>query len=366
VASLVAGALGPSASAESQALSSVRARGLSDGARPLVLLEIRLKGERLEVTADVFLGRQRFWQRVRGARSGPVAHAFAERALDGEVRSFLPKVPLVAREVKKLSGLDADVVALACGDVTGDGEPEIATVGRQRVALGRIRADRFEAFAARAWGELEPVAPAPLREPIASAWIPAAGVLEVGSTDRARAVRLDAGLRELGALDARMPWPGGGCVQVASLALAPEIERCAVGDGARGKESLGDALDALGGARLVAADGRARVVRAGRRASDATLIVTDGTRRVELPRAGAQLALGDLDGDGAPEVAVSLDTLDPAQDALVVYSWFGAELKERLRLAMPSGVRALGLCPARAVAMGPIVAATRDAFWLIR
>jgi hypothetical protein len=366
LAKLVAGALGSGTTAWPNAETSTKARGLGGGTKPVVVLESRVRGGRVEVTADVFVGRQRFWQRVRGARGGPVAHAFAERAIDGEVRSFLPKVPLVAREVRKVSGLDADVVALACGDLTGDGEPEIAAVGRQRVTLGRIRSDRFEAFASRGWSELAPVAPVPLREPIASAWIPTAGLLEIGSSDRQRALRLDATLQKLAALDARLPWPGGGCANLEQLAVRPELARCAGTDAPRGKESLGDPVDALGGGLVVAADGRARVVRAGRRASDATLIVTDGGQRVELANAGAQLALGDLDGDGAPEVVVSLNTLDAAADALVVYSWRGSALEERLRLPMPGGLRALGTCPARAVAMGPIVAATREALWLIR
>lgn len=366
LATLVSGVLGSGAAAWPSAESGARARTLGDGKRPVVVLELSLRGDRIEVTADVFVGRQRFWQRLRGARPGPIAHAFAERAIDAEVRAFLPKVPLVAREVRKVGGLDPDVVAVACGDLTGDGEPEIAAVGRQRVALGRIRSDRFEPLAARAWSELEPVAPAPLREPIASAWVAGGGVLEVGSSDRARGVRLDAGLRELAALDAVLPWPGGGCARIAELAVFPELERCARSEPRRGKETLGEPLDALGGALIVAADGRARVVRAGRRASDATLVVVDGNRRVELPRAGAQLALGDLDGDGAPEIATSLDTLEAHADALVVYSWLDSALRERLRLPVPSGIRALALCPARTLSMGPILAATREALWLVQ
>ena len=365
LAKLVSGALGAGATAWPSVESGGRARALGGG-RPVVVIETRVRGDRLEATADVFVGRQRFWQRVRGARPGPAAHGFAERAIDAEVRSFLPKVPLVAREVRKVTGLDGDVVALACGDVTGDGEPEIATVGRQRVALGRIRGKNFETFAARGWAELEPVAPAPLREPIASAWVNEAGRLDVGSSDRARAVRLDASLREVEKLEARLPWPGGGCARVEGIVVAPGIERCAAGESALGQPGLPEGLDALAGALVVAADGRARVVRAGRRASDATLLVVDGKQKVELPRAGAQVALGDLDGDGAPEIATTLDTLEASADALLVYSWLGTELRERLRLPIPTGIRALGLCPARAGAMGPIVLATRDALWLVR
>jgi hypothetical protein len=85
-----------------------------------------------------------------------------------------------------------------------------------------------------------------------------------------------------------------------------------------------------------------------------------------LPRAGAQLALGDLDGDGAPEIATSLDTLEAHADALVVYSWLDSALRERLRLPVPSGIRALALCPARTLSMGPILAATREALWLVQ
>jgi hypothetical protein len=340
----VAGALGAEASAWPAAEKTDRVTSLPWKTRPLVLLRVEVTGDRARVTADLFASFPRLWQRARGERFGPAAHASAERGIDGEVRAFFPRIPLAAKAVHRGKGVDPDVVALACGDVDRDGSPEIATVGRQRISLGRITAGAFRAFAARALGELAPVAPAPFREPIASAWVPEPGVLEVGTTDRARALRLDGKLTKLGELDARLPWPGGGGIST------PE---------------LGDAIDAIAGAMLVARSGQVRRIRAQRR-PDGTVTLSDGERSVEIERAGAQLAVGDLDGDGEPELVASLDTLDPASDAFVVYSWQpGSKPMERLRVPAPGGVRALALCPPRAARMAAIAVAVGDSLWIV-
>jgi hypothetical protein len=256
----------------------------------------------------------------------------------------LPRIPLAAKKVHRATGTDPDVVALACGDVDRDGSPEIATIGRRRVALGRVQNEIFRAFATRALGELAEVASAPFREPIASAWVPEPGVLEIGSTDRVRAVRLDGKLAKVGELDARLPWPGGG-----GLAT----------------KDIGDRIDAIAGATIVSKTGEGRRVRAQRR-PDGTVLLSDGKRSVELEHLGAQLAVGDLDGDGDPELVASLDTLDANADAVVIYSWKpGEKPAERLRIAAPGGVRALALCPPRATAMAPIAAAVGGRLWVV-
>jgi hypothetical protein len=82
---------------------------------------------------------------------------------------------------------------------------------------------------------------------------------------------------------------------------------------------------------------------------------------------GAQLALGDLDGDGAVELVSSLDTRDPKLDAVVVRTLVPNQAAaERFRVPVPAGVRALGVCPQRAGAMSPLVVATGDGVWVIR
>jgi hypothetical protein len=341
---LVAGMLGREASGWPTAEPPERITALPWRARPLVVLRVHVEGERVRVTADWYTSYPRLWQRVRGEKLGPAAHAVAERGIDGEVRAFLPRIPLAAKNVHRATGSDPDVVALACGDVDRDGSPEIATVGRHRIALGRLAGNVFRPFASRSLAELAPIAPAPFREPIASAWVPEPGVLEVGTTDRARALRLDGKLAKLGELGVRLPWPGGGGLDTAEI---------------------GDAIDALAGSTLVTRTGEARRVRAERR-PDGTVKLSDGKRSVELERLGAQLAVGDLDGDGAPELVASLDTLDAASDAVVVYSWHeGRKPVERLRIPAPGGVRALAVCPARATQMAPIAAAVGDALWVV-
>jgi len=343
LAELVAGALGQEASAWRTVEPAGRTLALPWKARPLVLVHVHVEGDRTRATADLFAAYPRLWQRVRGEKLGPSAHAVSERGIDGEVRAFLPRIPLAAKNVHRATGVDSDVVALACGDVDKDGSLEIATIGRRRIALGRLRDRVFRPFASRPFGELAPVAPVPFREPVASAWVPEPGVLEVGTTDRARALRLDGKLAKLRELDVRLPWPGGGGLVTSELA----------------------STDAVAGATLVSKTGETRRIRAGRR-PDGTVLLSDGQRSVELERVGAQLAIGDLDGDGDPELVASLDTLDPASDAVVVYSWpAGKKPVERLRIAAPGGVRALALCPPRATQMAPIAAAVGDALWVV-
>jgi hypothetical protein len=343
MAELVAGRLGKEANAWPTVERPERTTALPWKSRPLVLLRVAVAGDRIRVSADLFATYPRLWQRARG-NFAPVTHQSSERGVDGEVRAFFPRIPLAAKNVHRAAGADTDIVALACGDIDRDGSPEIATIGRRRVAVGRIRGKTFQPFATRALAELVPIAPVPFREPIASAWVPEPGVLEIGSTDRARAIRLDAKLAKQSDLEARLPWPGGG--------------------GLTTKE-LGDSIDAVAGATIVTRAGESRRVRA-RRRPDGTVSLSDGKRSAELERVGAQLAVGDLDGDGDPELVTSVDTLDPGLDAIVVYSWHGGQkLVERLRIAAPGGVRAIALCPPRATAMAPIAVAVGDGLWVV-
>jgi hypothetical protein len=196
--------------------------------------------------------------------------------------------------------------------------------------------------------------------------VPGPGSIDVGVTDRAHPLRLDARLSPLQALEGSLPFPSGGCLAREGLALASRVGRCSAAQPARAQPELEGPVDAFAGALVVTPSGEARYVRAGRKASDASVTVRDAKRNLLLPRAGAQLAVADLDGDGAAELATSLDTLKPAEDALVVYSVANDTLRERFRLPVPSGVRAIGVCPAKVDAMAPLVIATGDGLWLIQ
>jgi hypothetical protein len=119
--------------------------------------------------------------------------------------------------------------------------------------------------------------------------------------------------------------------------------------------------------RFVMPNGGERSFRATRDPSSGEVTVSSDLETSSLPPAGAQLALADIDGDGNPEIASSLDVLDPATDALVISSLQpGKSPQERFRVAVPSGVRAITTCPADGPGPAPIVLATNDGLWVVR
>lgn len=364
LARLLAGRIGQEAQAHDGVEELSRARALARGGVVLVHVALKLEGDRLTATADVYRGPRGLWQRAKNPRPEAFAHAFAERSLDAEVRSFMPPIPIIVGRVTRATGADPDIVALACGDVDADGSPEIAAVGRRRVVLGRVRTPRFEAFRERMLSELAPVAGTPLREPIASAWVPEPGVLELGITDRANAMRLDGKLDKRTDLAGRVPWPGGGCVGTEGRALTSMVRPCRAGETTRAPFSR-EPVDAIAGSVVISKTGAARVVRAFRPAGVATAYVVDGTLTSTLQGVGAQLSLGDLDGDGIAELVSSRDTRDPKSDEVVVTSVEPSKLRERFRLPVPSGVQALAVCPGRADRMAPIVLFAGDGLWVI-
>jgi hypothetical protein len=334
--------------------------------RPLVVIQPRLQGDALESAIELFA------PSTTGATSGapaprldPIVRFAVRRPLDAEVRRFLPPVSIAAREFVRLGPADNDVVALACGDLDGTGVSTIASIGRTYVTFGTYVAGKYTPTSRREQRELAPIAATPLREPIGAAWITPSRALEFGVTDRAHALRLRSG-SEPEALSARLPWPGGGCVDLEPPLVAASAVRCKKDAPVLAAPALTDALDALAGAAVVSRTGVARLVRAGRRASDGSVSLTDGSHDIRLEHAGAQLAVADLDGDGNPELVTSIDTLDPRADGVVIYSWLGSSLNERLRVAVPAGVHALAVCPMPAERMASVVVATSVGLWVIR
>lgn len=361
----VALALGHGASAWPLAEDRARlARFLSP--RPLVVVEARVAGDAIEASAQAFAARSApSPEGARGSVGEPALRVVERHALDAETRRFLPPVPIVRREFVRLGASDGDVVALACGDLDGSGVLAVASIGRTFVTLGTLTAGKYTPGARREEREFAPVAPVPLREPLAAAWITPERSLDFGSSDRSHATRLAAGGRAL-ALDARLPWPGAGCAILDGLLISARPVPCTKDEPMRAETLASEPFDAIAGAVVVARDGSARVVRAGRRASDGAVVVSDGARAVKLEHAGAALAIADLDGDGAAELVTSLDTLEPKADGVVVYSWLGSALGERFREPVPAGVKALGVCPAAADRMATVLVATNAGLWALR
>ena len=367
LARVVAGALGHQARGNDKPAGLARARSLASKAGTLVFLEPRIARGELQVTADVYPVPRSFWDRVRDPEPSPTRHAFASRRIDAELRSFLPPVRLVVAHVDKASSPERDPVALACGDVKQDGGLELVLVGRHGVHIGRIRAGRFAPRASVDWSSLSPVAPFPLRQPLGAVDIDA-GRIDVGISDRAETLRLDAALHPIARVPRRIPWAPGGCARFSGVALSRHIEPCFAGDAAIAQAGFPSRADAVAGASIVGRDGQAHRFRAGRAANDSVALLRDDRgRQARVEGVGAQLAVGDLDGDGQPELLFGTNTLDPSADALVVATWLDSgQVEERLRLAVPEGVRALAVCPPEDEGLAPIAIATGAFIWIVR
>jgi hypothetical protein len=370
---------GSHARAEPTALGPSRAAAHGDSA--LIHLTVEIAAGKLRAAADVYPVPRNVWARIRDPEPGPIAHAFAEAPIDAEVRTFLAPIPLTAARVERGKNFEGDVVALACGDLDQDGGLEIISVGRRRVSTVRLRGGRVIPLLSRNWPDLAPVAPAPFREPIGFASLIARGPLlartafvDVGLTDRGKSVRLD------GALQVAAAFPGiavpdgdsSACTRLTALTVTGAIGPCAAGDPPPLSASIGGQYDAFASARLLSPRGEPFAVWAGRE-KGALEVRDDKGHKMGVESIGAQLAVGDLDQDGDPEILTSLDTLSSLDDAVVVRSWardsrapMATRVKEIMRLPAAAGVRALAVCPPDGPGRAPFIVATSDEIWVVR
>lgn len=323
---------------------------------PKLRVELRVEksGGSLRVTADLTRA-VGLWQRLRKTKPLPLLHAFVEVPIDAELRALIPPPPLVVSEVLKLKAPERGIVALACGGFGPEGAQELALVSRGHVRVGRIAGKAFVERARVAWPALSPVAPAPLREPIATADVTAGGRLRVGITDRRDSVELDSALGVAARFEGVLPAPGGGCVPRSGVGLSGKVTSCSAQESLAPLE-LSGALDSIAGSGPW---------RAGRELGTGKLRQLGGELGA-LGRVGAQLALGDADGDGTPELAYSADVLEPARDRLVVVSLKGSRLQRRFELAAP-GISAIAVCRTpEGPGMAPVALVSGDELWLIR
>lgn len=367
LAQLVAAKLGVAARASLKPLTLAEAERSASSARGLIYLSVSLYRDRLEVSADVFLGAGHFWQRVRSPGLRLSSHVFTTSPLDPELRALFPAIPLVVTRVDKASLSEHPVLALACGDIRGDGSREIAAVGRQKVQVGRLEQGHFTTRASLNWADSSAIAASPLREPIATCSLPAPGRLWVGLSDRADALDLSGALQIEHRWHAVMPWPGGGCTRRTGLGYEGRAQACP-GSSPLLATDFATPLDAFASRSLVSRAGQLHTVRVGRPIGSAAARALDSLQaEVALPNVGGQLAVGDLDDDGSPEILSSSPSLDRHLDQLVVRTLTdNGQLRERMRLAVPSGIDALAICPGDGRAMTPLALATGDEIWIIR
>jgi hypothetical protein len=368
IAALVAGRLGAGARAHPQALPLATARALAGRAGALVFVQVEIAKGDLRTTLDVYPSMANAWDRIRNPLPAPTSHAFASEKIDAEVRAFLAPLVLELASVHKARHDEGDVLAAACGDVDGDGGDEIVLVSRARIAMGRVRGGKFVAERTAAWSALAPRAAVPMREPLASAVV-APGAVHLGTTDRA-GLTLTPDLAGHTPVAGMPAWSAEGLVCLQPSAAAGAFDGAPVGctpsRDTRPKMAVpAPRFDAFASSSIVDASGAARGVVVVREPS--------GKLKVKLGDAalspdgdfGAQLAVLDLDQDGVPDVATSVDGPDDAVNVFSLASPTG-ELRGRLHLAAPAGVRAYAACPPEEGGEPVLLAVVGGELWLVR
>jgi hypothetical protein len=368
IAALVAGRLGAGAHAHPTVAPLAPARAIAGRASALVFVQSEVAKGDVRTTLDVYPSMANAWDRIRNPLPSPTSHAFASAKIDAEVRAFLAPLVLEQASVHRARHDEGDVLAAACGDVDGDGGDEIVLVSRARVAVGRVRGGRFVADRTAAWSALSPRASVPMREPLASAVV-APGAVHLGTTDRA-GLSLTPDLAGHTAIAGVPAWSAEGLVCLLADAAAGAYDGAPVGctPSRDAKPKLivpAPRFDAFASATIVDAAGAAHGVVLVRepsghikvRLGDATL-APDGAF-------GAQLAVADLDQDGAADVATSVDGSDDAVNVFSVASPSG-ELRGRLHLAAPAGVRAFAMCPPEEGGEPVLLAVVGSELWLVR
>jgi hypothetical protein len=197
--------------------------------------------------------------------------------------------------------------------------------------------------------------------------VPEPGKLWVGSSDRADGLALSGALQVEHKWHGLMPWPGGGCTRRLGLGYAGLAQACP-GSSPMTKVDFATPLDAFSSRLLDDHSGQVHALRVARAVgSDTARVLSSLHPEVSIPNVGAQLAVGDLDEDGLPEIVSSTPTLDRRADQLVVRTLTdNGQLRERLRIPVPSGIDALAICPGDGRAMAPLLLATGDGIWVIR
>lgn len=361
IASLLAGKIGGETRAHPQTATLAGARAVAGKAKALVFLGIEIQKGQLRITADRYPVLGNSWDRLRLTAPPPSAHAFAQAPLDAEVRTFLAPIVLEQASLTKAGHSEGEVLAATCGDVDGDGSIELVLVSRARVAIGRIRGAQFVPQTVAPWSALAPLAGAPLREAIGGAWLEGPGRLYVSTTDRGGAVVDGAlALRERflgvpfgGRCALPKPEIGGffGNLVACAAAVKPDATKTP------------PRFDAGAAMHRIKPNGT----------EDDLVVVRDigttkvrrlGEDKVLFEGAGAQLAMGDLDMDGIPEIVTSLDGSDDA--VRIVSASDDGAVRERRRFSAPNGVRALAMCPPEEKGIPALVAVTGNEVWLVR
>ncbi len=377
IAATVASRLGTGARAYPQTAPLDVARALAKHASTLVYVQAEIVRGDLRTTIDLYPSTANVWERVRDPVPAPVSRASAVAKIDAGVRAFLAPLSLEQATIERARHDEADVLSAACGDAGGDDDSgpitastrrgSIVLVSRTRVVLGHVVGRDFVAGAAVAWSALAQRAPVPMREPLGGS-IVTRNAVDVGSTDYG-GVELTTALARRAPLFGIPAWGGD---EVVCLRPEPSagafdgapVDCSAVRD-AKPKMSVpAPRFDAFAAAAVADSQGNSRTLVAVREPSGRLRLKVGNTSTLVNGLVGAQLAVGDLDQDGVPDIAAAADG---AEDGIDVYSWGGdADPRSRLHVPVPGHVSALAVCPPDLHGAPTLVAVIGGEVWLVR
>jgi hypothetical protein len=368
VAALLAGRMGGGARAHPATVRLGTARAVAGRAAALVYVQTTIGNGDLRLTADVYPTMANAWDRIRNPLPAPASHAFASAPVDAEVRTFLAPLLLEQAQIERAHHEEGDVLAVACGDLDGDGGVELAIVSRSRVALGRLRGGAFVVERAAPWTALALRAPILMREPLAGAVV-TRGSLDVGTTERG-SVALGPDLGSPRTLVGVPAWGGDGAVCLTPEPSAGAFDGapvdCAVNRDPKPALAVpAPRFDAFAAAQVADASGTTSLVVAVREPSGKLRVKRGDAVVVADGPIGAAIALGDLDQDGSPEIATASEVPD---DAIVVSTLApsATEARPRLRIRVPEAVRALAVCPPEEHARPALIAIVGNEVWVVR
>lgn len=313
---------------EAPSPEAAEALAREQGSRSLVRLTLGVENGALRAHGDAFGTWVNFWSGRTATRAPSPAAAIAQ-SVEADAAALAlaavepPRTPTPATEEPRplrllgavLARLPSPPAALAAGDLDGDGKDEVAVLTAHTVhvfaADGSLVAERSL--------EVLPPGPAPTREPFgALAILSGPPRLAAWSTRFAHGevLALDNGaLRGVSRLEAVPlgPEARGGFVP-GQTAFAPEVR-------------LGNGEQRLPGvpARFTtfsAANSRVLLVHP---EGSASFFAQPGVAPVPLSGLGAGSALGDLDGDGTPELLTTSPELQPSPDVLRVFKTNGGD-----------------------------------------